>query len=404
LLFQKVFITLGTMLKLPGLIDPHVHLRTPGQEYKEDFLTGTSAALAGGYTTIIDMPNNLEPITTLERLEQKENIAKQQIVCDIGFYFGSLGNNFDEFTKVQDKVLGLKIYLNQTTGGFIVDEKVFEKICNFWARGPSSSGRDLPILVHAEENVIGQILEIGHKAGQRIHVCHVSSQKELEIVINAKMKGYAVTCGVTPHHLFLNQEDEQSLGGFGKMKPSLKSKVDVAFLWSHIADIDVIESDHAPHTVEEKMSNNPPFGIPGLETTLPLLLTAVSNKKLNTEDIIRLCHDNPKKIFLSNSSLRVEPSRGFNPTQKPNRHSGASAIESQPPVIPSEVEGSFIQIDENEEWVIQNNVLFTKSSWSPFNGWQVKGKVKKVVIRGEAVFENDEVLAKPGFGKIIKPV
>src|SRR5260221_1713717 len=283
--FQKAFSILGTMLKLPGLIDPHVHLRTPGQEYKEDFLTGTSAALAGGYTTIMDMPNNLEPIATLEKLEHKEKIAQQQIVCDIGFYFGSLGNNFEEFKKVEDKVLGLKIFLNQTTGGFTVDEKVFEKICNAWPVGH-------PILVHAEEHILEQTLEIGHTSGQRLHVCHVSSQKELEIIINAKIKGHSFTCGVTPHHLFLDIEHRESLGGFGKMKPSLKSKEDVAFLWSHLSDVDVIESDHAPHTIEEKMSDNPPFGVPGLETTLPLLLTAVHNGKLNMDDIIRLCHDN----------------------------------------------------------------------------------------------------------------
>ena len=117
------------MIKLPGLIDPHVHLRTPGQSHKEDFISGTSAAIAGGFTTIIDMPNNLEPVTTAARLKLKVEIAKSNIICDVGFYFGSLGNNFEEFEKVKKHVLGLKIYLNQTTGNFIVDEKVFQKIC-----------------------------------------------------------------------------------------------------------------------------------------------------------------------------------------------------------------------------------------------------------------------------------
>lgn len=347
------------MITLPGLIDPHVHLRTPGQEYKEDFLTGTSAALAGGFTTVIDMPNNLQPITTIERLEGKIKTAKEQIVSDIGFYFGSLGENFDQFSVVQDKVLGIKIYLNQTTGGFVVDEKVFENICQSWPIGK-------PILVHAEEDVIADIIEIGHKTGQRLHIAHVSSQKELQTILNAKMKGYQLTCGVTPHHLFLDENKAQALGAFGKMKPSLKSPHDIAFLWQHLTDIDVIESDHAPHTREEKESENPPFGVPNLETTLPLLLTAMHENKLTLDDIKRLCHDNSAKIF--------------NIPQTPN---------------------TYVEVDENEEWTIENGQLFTKCNWSPFNGWRVRGKVKKVVIRDTIAFENGKIRVAPGFGHII---
>lgn len=348
------------MLRLPGLIDPHVHLRTPGQEEKEDFLTGTSAALAGGYTTIIDMPNNVEPITTLQRLQDKQNTAKEQIVCDVGFYFGSTGDNLDQFPLIQDKVLGLKVYLNQTTGGFIVDEKVFEKICEAWPIGK-------PILVHAEEDVLEQAITIAHTTGQRLHIAHVSSENELRMILAAKMKGYQLTCGVTPHHLFLTQEDATRLGNFGLVKPSLKTQQDQDFLWQHLKDIDVIESDHAPHTKEEK--EHGAFGLPGLETTLPLLLTAASQNRITIKDIQRLCHDRSKSLFF-------------------NRH-------------PELVSGSQIEIDENEEWTIENGKLFTKCNWSPFNGWNVKGKVKSVFIRETKVFENDKILTKPGTGTIL---
>ncbi len=350
------------MLSLPGLIDPHVHFRTPGQTYKEDFSTGTSAALAGGFTTVLDMPNNATPITTIERLKGKQQIAKQQIVCDVGFHFGSLGENLNEFSKAQNGVLGMKIYLNQTTGNFIVDDKVFAKICKSWPK-------NLPILLHAEEDVIEQIIEIGQQSGQRTHICHVSSKKELETIINAKQKGYKVTCGVTPHHLFLNTDEGAKLGSFGMMKPSLKSQSDVDFLWSHLADIDLIESDHAPHTLEEKKSDKPPFGIPGLETTLGLLLTAVSQNKLTLGDITRLCHDAPAKIFniLTTSETKIE-------------------------------------IDETEEWIVENEKLFTKCKWSPWNGKKLTGKVKRVIIRGTKVFEDGKVLVKPGFGEILKSV
>ncbi len=119
-------------LILPGLIDPHVHLRDPGQTWKEDFHTGTSAALAGGFTTILDMPNNKIPIITSKRLNEKIKIAKEKIVCDVGFYFGSLGDNLDQFEKVSKKILGLKLYLNQTTGNFLVDKKMLKKIFIAW--------------------------------------------------------------------------------------------------------------------------------------------------------------------------------------------------------------------------------------------------------------------------------
>lgn len=347
------------MITLPGLIDPHVHLRDPGQTSKEDFYTGTSAALAGGFTTIIDMPNNSDPITTEGKLLAKQKIAQEKIVCDVGFHFGSLGDNLDEFPQVQDKILGLKIYLNQTTGGFMVTPDVFLKIAGVWPT-------EKPILVHAESDVLQQILLIGSQTSQQVHVCHVSSRVELEIIINAKKEGHKVTCGVTPHHLFLTETDNNKLGAFGKMKPALKSQKDVDFLWENLDQIDIIESDHAPHTLEEKQSDNPPFGVPNLETTLPLLLTAVSEGKLTIDDIKRLCHDNPAKIF--------------NVTQDPE---------------------TIIEVDEKEEWTIENDKLFTKCKWSPFNGWKVKGKVKKVVIRGKTAFENDKVLTTPGSGKII---
>jgi len=350
------------MLRLPGLIDVHVHLRDPGQTNKEDFFTGTSAALAGGFTTVLDMPNNKIPVTSIKMLEEKERIASQKIVCDVGFYFGSLGENSSDFNKVQNQVFGLKIYLNQTTGNYIVDEKVFKKICEVWPKKRS-------ILLHAEENVISQMIEIAGKAGQRIHICHISSERELQTIINAKKKGYKVTCGVTPHHLFLTNADEKKLGPYGLMKPSLKNKKDVDFIWKNLKYIDVIESDHAPHTIEEKNSEKMPFGVPGLETTLPLLLTAVSEKKLSIDRLIELCFENPRKIF----NIKID-------------------------------ENTYIEIDEEEEYIIDNKNLKTKCGWSPFTGRKVKGKVKKVFIRGEKVFENDKILVKPGFGKIIKPI
>ena len=355
------------MITIPGLIDPHVHLREPGATQKEDFLTGTSAALSGGFTTILDMPNNTTPITTLNALYTKEKIARDKILCDVGFYFGSLGDNLSEFEKVQNKIFGLKLYLNQTTGNFIINLNLFQKICHAWPKTH-------PILLHAEENILEKALEIANKTRQTIHVCHISSAKELTIILNAKNKGWQVTCGVTPHHLFLLKNDMGNLGNLENVKPSLKEQSDVDFLWEHLSDIDVIESDHAPHTRQEKEEGGA-FGFPGLETTLPLLLTAAVGAKnllplqtnITIDDIIRLCHTNPSKIF----KIKTDPN-------------------------------TKIEVDENEEWTIQNENLATKCKWSPFNDWKVRGKVKKVFLRGIKVFEGGKILAQPGYGKILR--
>lgn len=348
------------MITLPGLIDPHVHLREPGQTEKEDFYTGTCAALAGGFTTIIDMPNNLTPITTLERLETKQEAAKDKIVTDVGFHFGTLGTNLNEFAKVTGKVYALKIYLNHTTGDFLIDKPNMMAIFSAW---PDENG---PIMLHAEENLISEVIEISKKSGKRIHICHISSENELKIIMKAKEEGVQITCGVTAHHLFLTKDDAKYLGPIGMMKPELKSKTDVAFLWDNLSAIDIVESDHAPHTLGEKQGEQVAYGVPGLETTLPLLLTAVADKRLTLDDVIRLCYEGASHIFdiVSEENTRVE-------------------------------------IDLSSEYEIRNENLFTKCKWSPFNGWKVKGKVQKVFLRGEKVYEDGTILAKPGSGKLL---
>lgn len=347
-----------SIITLPGLIDPHAHLRDPGQTEKEDFYTGTRAALAGGFTTILDMPNNKNPIVTAERLNEKIKIAREKIVCDVGFYFGSKADNMDEFAKIQNEVFGLKLYLNETTGNFLIDRERIEKIFLAWNK---------IILLHAEDDAVAFIIETVRKTGKRAHLCHISTAFDLRQIIKAKEESLPITCGVTPHHLFLTEDDGVKLGPYGKMKPPLRPKRDVDFLWKNLVYIDCVESDHAPHTKEEKEGNPTPYGVPGLETTLPLLFTAKHEGRLTTNDIIRLCHINPNKIF---------------PVSQPD---------------------TTVEIDEDEEYIIENKNLFTKCKWSPFNDWKVKGKIKKVFIRGTKVFENGKILAKPGFGEILKP-
>jgi dihydroorotase len=344
------------IIKLPGLIDLHVHLRDPGQTEKEDFYTGTAAALAGGYTTIFDMPNNAEPVTTVARLKQKMEIAKSKIVADLGFHFGSLGDNLDEFEEAKTLACGLKLYLNVTTGNYLLDPGKLLEIFQRW-------NSKKPILLHAEADIIKTALQITKQTKQPTHVCHVSCKDELEPIIEAKKAGVNVTCGVTPHHLFLTDFDEKRLGNFGLMKPSLKPQSDQDYLWANLDYVDVIESDHAPHTKEQKAEGT--FGVPGLESMLPLMLLAESQGRISREDLIKKCYTNPKTII----GLSEDPS-------------------------------TYIEV-KAEAYNFSNANLKTKCGWSPFDGHPVFGKISKVVIRDKLVFQDGNILAKPGEARVI---
>lgn len=350
--------SMSQIITLPGLIDPHVHLRDPGQTHKEDFYSGTAAALAGGYTLVLDMPNNPDPIVSTEKLEAKRAEAQSKAVCDIGFNFGTLGDNLDQFEKVIGQVSALKVYLNVTTGNFIIDKTRLRDIYEAWPG-------EKPIMLHAEDDVSDLVWSTLQAVPKQTHMCHVSSRQELEFVIKAKDAGLPISCGVTPHHLFLNEKDAERLGPYGFMKPFLKPQSDQDFLWQHMDYIDVIESDHAPHTKEEKNSSNPPFGVPGLETTLPLLLTAEQAGRITRKQIIERTHINPARLF----KLPEQPDTKV------------------------EVEiGKF---------KIENGSLQTKAGWSPFEGQGVSARVSKVTLRGKVVYENGKVLAKPGSGRLL---
>ncbi len=312
----------------PGLIDVHTHLREPGAIYKEDFLTASEAALAGGFTYILDMPNNSIPTITLERLEEKISLA-ERAKCAVGFHFGTNGKNLEEFAKVWGKpeVFGLKIYLNHTTGEMLIeDEKILEKIFSVWKSTK-------PILVHAEGEKLRLALDLANKYNRRLHVCHISLKEEVDRIRQAKKSSQSITAGVTPHHLYLKP-------GAGKMKPPLSSDEDKKALWQGLADgtIDIVESDHAPHLKAENL-----FGVPGLETTLGLMLLAVKQKKCTLDQVKIWLYDNPKRIFNI-------------PDQK-----------------------SSIEFDPDKEWTVDETKLKTKCAWSPFSGWKLYGKVEKTI-------------------------
>lgn len=349
---------MSNTIRLPGLIDIHVHLRDPGETHKEDFYTGTSAALAGGVTTVFDMPNNLVPIFSYETLLEKIRIVHSKAVCDFGLYFGTDGKNLDEFDKVKDLAVGLKIYLNLTTGQLLVeDDDLIENIFQKWTQNKV-------IMVHAEGEKIDLAIDLASKYKSKLHITHISKHDDLVKIIAAKKKGVNITCDTTPHYLFLTDADGIKMGGFGSVKPNLATKEDQDYLWENLKDIDCLATDHAPHTFAEKRSDFPPSGMPGLETMLLLLLSAVKEKRLTIEEIIRLTNTNPQKIF------------GF-----------------------KQDENTYIEVDLDEKYTVENKNLKTKCGWSPFDGWEVYGRVKRVFTRGIKVFEDGKILVNPGFGR-----
>lgn len=347
------------IIKLPGLIDVHVHLREPGATYKEDFATGTKAAIAGGYTTVLDMPNNPVPTISPEALQEKMDLAKGKVYCDVGFHFGASPKSIQYFSQVANQVFGLKVYMNQTTGDLLMeDDQTLETVFSAWSK-------DRPLLVHAEGDTLQKAIALAKKYNKKLHVCHVSLKKEVELIKSAKEDGLNISCEVTCHHLFLTDEDAKRLGSFGLMKPPLASLQDQQALWEGIKDgtIDMIGSDHAPHTKEEKSSEKPAFGVPGLETTLPLLLTAVDEGRLTLDKLIELTFTNPRRVFN----------------------------------IPGQ-ENTYIEVETTPYTLIPNH-LFTKCGWTPFAGMKVKGQVKKVVLRGQPVYDGQNIFGP--YGEVI---
>ena len=338
---------------IPGLIDGHVHFREPGMTHKEDFLTGSMAAAAGGITTILDMPNTDPPTTNLQRLDEKRILAKKSIV-NYGFHFGSTNDNIAEIGKVKG-VASVKVYMDRTTGDLILnDEKVLKKIF--------SSNKT--IAVHGENENILKALEFIQHGSNHVHFCHVSSKEELHYAKRKKIKN-GVSVEVCPHHLFLTAGDLNNLQSFGEMKPGLKAKQDQKALWEgiHNNKVDTIATDHAPHTKEEKNEMNYPFGVPGCETMLPLLLNALNDKKITLEKIIRLCCENPAKIFkIKNKGFVKE---GF--------------------------DADLAIIDLNLEKEVKNDELFTKCKWSPFDGWKLKGWPITTIVNGNIVYDDGKI-------------
>lgn len=347
------------MLRLPGLIDPHVHLREPGGTHKEDFHSGTAAALAGGYSLVLAMPNTDPPLTDGPSLQVAKEAGKAHSLCDFGLYLGGTESNHQQATKMSERVCGLKLYVDQTYG--TLQLKGLLPLMRHVSRWPAHK----PLAVHAEGRSAAVLILLASLHDRPVHLCHVSRREEIMLIRAAKEKGLPVTCEVTPHHLFLTEGDASGWeGGKGRVQPPLASPADRDALWENLPVVDCLATDHAPHTLEEKLGPQPPPGFPGLETALSLMYGAVLSERLTLDRLVELMHEAPQRIFS----------------------------------LPSQ-EGTWIEVDETARWRVKGSDLYTRCSWSPYEGMNLKGKVVRVFLRGEAVYQQGNITAEPGCGR-----
>ena len=353
-------------MRLPGLIDAHVHLRAPGGEHKEDFRTGSAAALAGGFTILLAMPNTQPPLVSSKEWTIAQTRANKESLCDVFLFAGASREHIDALPELAQKAHGLKVYLNDTYGPLRVEGiESFRQIVQVWPENK-------PIAVHAEGPSVADVISMAELYDRHFHICHVSRQSEIELIADAKARSLRVTCEVTPHHLFLSEMDGERLGPLGYMRPTLAPQSDVDALWQHInSTIDCVASDHAPHTLEEKgimtalesenpssQKETPPPGVPGLESTLPLMLTAAHEGRLTYKRIQELLCDSLRQIY----NLQQQAD-------------------------------TWVEIDEHASYTFPDHPLYTKCGWSPFEGDRMTGRVIKVVLKGKTVYQDGKVLS-----------
>jgi dihydroorotase-like cyclic amidohydrolase len=339
-----------------------VHLREPGATHKEDWDSGTAAALAGGFTAVLAMPNTRPPVTDAATLELALGAARRKARCDYAQYLGAGPDNVEFLPPLAERSAGLKMYLDQTYGPLRLDDM------SLWMAHFKHWPRHMPIVAHAESRSLAAVILVAALFGRPVHLAHVSLREEILLIRKAKEKGWKVTCEVTPHHLFLTQEDIPALGpGRSEVRPRLATPADQAALWENLDVIDCFATDHAPHTLTEKDGENPPPGFPGLETALALLLTAVHDGRLSLGDLEARMVTNPRRIF----------------------H------------LPEQPE-TWIEVDPEAAWEIKADQTYTRCGWTPFEGRQVRGRLRRVVLHGQEAYRDGQVLAPPGFGKNLR--
>ena len=390
---MEVF-NVGGQFVLPGAIDDQVHFREPGLTHKATIETESKAALAGGITSFMEMPNTNPQTTTIEALKNKFNIAEKTSYANYSFMFGGTNDNLEEILKVNPKeVPALKLFLGSSTGNMLVDdpevlEQIFSNVnlpiavhCedettikNNLKKYIEKYGEDIPIECHPEirsEEACylssSMAIELAKKTGARLHVFHLSTGKETALFENDKpLKDKKITAEVCIHHLWFSDKDYEEKGSLIKWNPAVKTPKDREILWDALLDdrLDVIATDHAPHTLEEKNNvyTNAPSGGPLVQHALVALLEKHLEGKISMEKIVeKMCH-NPAILF------DVEK-RGY---------------------IKEGFYADLVVVDTNKPWTVNKENILYKCAWSPFEGQTFRSKVTHTFLNGHLVYHNGE--------------
>lgn len=380
---------------LPGVIDDQVHFREPGLTHKANIATESRAAVAGGITSFIEMPNTNPQTTTVEKLEEKFEIASKTSAVNYSFMFGGTNDNLDEILKVDKKsVAGLKLFLGSSTGNMLVDneavlEKIFkstdmvisthcedeETIRENLAIYKERYGDDIPMNLHpiirSEEACYissSRAIALAKKTGARLHVFHLSTGKETELFDNSiPLAEKKITAEVCIHHLWFSDADYDEKGSRIKWNPAVKTAQDRDMLFQALLDdkIDVIATDHAPHTIEEKdnVYTKAPSGGPLVQHALPAMLEFYHQGKISLEKIVeKMCH-NPAILF------QVEK-RGY---------------------IRKGYKADLVLVDLNAPWTVKKDNILYKCGWSPFEGTTFKSRITHTFVNGRLAYKNFKV-------------
>jgi len=415
---EKVIDAEGKMV-LPGTIDPHVHIRAPGHDERETFESGTKDAALGGVTTVIEMPFASPPPYSPEIVKNRMNVADKEVVVDIAFYGAAGIDRLDDIIPCSKSgIVAFKTFLHGALPGrdkefigltapntgdqYELMEKIAQtnvmvgfhaenndminkNIARLRSEGKTSPlyhGRSRPPVVEIE--TVSKILLFAETIGTKVEICHISTPEVVELINRAKSKGVYAIAETCPHYLFLNEDALNKVGVFAKCNPPLRSEEERLKMWEFVRDgsIDIIGSDHAPYTKEEKERGSediftPPAGFPGLSTRLPLLFTAVKEGKMELDRMVELICENPARIF------DLYPKKG------------TIAVGS---------DADFVIFDPDKKDIISKDKMFTKCRDSAlvYDGWKVYGKPEKTIVRGKVVFDNGEITVSPGYGEIIK--
>jgi dihydroorotase len=382
-------------LILPGVIDPHVHFRDPGATYKEDFESGSRSAVSGGVTTVLDMPNNEPPTTSREALDDKRALVNGRSYTNYGFYIGFDGKNLEEVNEATN-IPGVKVYVANSTGDMGVGkenlEEFFEKSNKLIVVHAEDEGiieknkkkfdGELVPAMHskirspeAAAKAVKFVCELAKKYKRPVHIAHVSTEAEVDIIEEYKEDG--VTCEVTPHHLHLTEDDYDHWKNFIKVNPPVRSRMEVFSLWKALKTgvIDIIDTDHAPHSLEEKEAGylDAPAGIPGVEMLLPIFLNTVSSEGLTISELVKLVCERPAEVFgIPNKGRIVE---GY--------------------------DADLVIVDMEIEKKVERKNLLSKAGWSPYEGLMLKGWPIMTIINGEIVYKDGKIEGKPNGKEVV---